>query len=43
MAHDFTGSRLSGLYDKGNFPRTALFEALIRYVVADLESSGRKR
>jgi len=38
VAHDFEQTRMAKLYDKDHFPRTALLEALVRFIEADLES-----
>jgi hypothetical protein len=34
VAHDFGPTKLSALYDKSHFPRTALLEAVLRFVTA---------
>jgi hypothetical protein len=36
VAHNFAGTNASALFDKNHFPRIALLEALLRFVLADL-------
>jgi hypothetical protein len=38
VAHDFKGTAFSLVFNHGDFPRAALLEALLRFVVADLRS-----
>lgn len=40
VAHDFQKTAFSKLFNKGNYPRTALLEALVRFVIADLDASS---
>ena len=42
VAHDFGPTRLSALYDKSRYPRTALLEAILRFVVADLDDHAAR-
>jgi hypothetical protein len=37
VAQDFHGTPLEGLFNKNRYPRAALLEALLRYVIADLD------
>ena len=38
VAHDFRNTAFANLFNKGSFPRDALLEALVRFVIADLEN-----
>jgi hypothetical protein len=38
VAHDFEDTAMAKWYDKDHFPRVALLEALVRFVIADLAS-----
>ena len=40
VAQDFQKTPMSGLFNKNHFPRTALIEALLRFVIADLEGAS---
>jgi hypothetical protein len=40
IAQDFQRTALAKLFDKSHFPRTALLEALLRFVIADLENAS---
>jgi hypothetical protein len=42
IAQDFQRTALAKLFDKGHFPRTAMIEALLRFVVADLEGASAR-
>jgi len=35
VAHDFHGTAMAKFYDRNSFPRSALLEALVRFVTAD--------
>ena len=43
MAHDFEETALAKWHDKNHYPRVALLEALVRFVIADLASQLNQR